>query len=130
MSWAFPIVHAFDAFQFAYCVTLVDVVSLYDVALPNTLNSLRFVGSLLDQHSFNNFAFPSSLVNLDFDFDQSLANVTLPTGLENLSFGYYFNQSLENVTLPVGLKSLTFGFRFNQSLENVTLPVGLQILTF
>jgi hypothetical protein len=37
-----------------------------------------------------------------------------------------FNQSMENVTSPSGLQSLTFGHRFNHSMENVNLPSGLQ----
>ena len=47
-----------------------------------------------------------------------------------LQLSHGFNQSLDNVTLPSGLRSLTFGFFFNQSLDNTTLPSGLQSVTF
>ena len=36
--------------------------------------------------------------------------VTLPSGLQTLTFGYAYNQSLEKVTLPSGLQTLTFGY--------------------
>ena len=53
-------------------------------------------------------------------------NVTLPTGLQSLTFGKAFNQNIDNLTLPNGLQSLTFGEAFNQSMDNVTLSIGVQ----
>ena len=74
---------------------------------------------------------PSGLQTLTFGYayNQSLEKVTLPSGLQTLTFGYAYNQSLEKVTLPSGLQTLTFGRCYNQSLEKVTLPSGLQTLT-
>ena len=83
---------------------------------------------------------PKSLRTLLFahDFNQeihdvrlpALRDVTLPEGLQNLTFGDNFDQSLDNVRWPAGLQSLNFGQRFNQSLDYVTWPPGLQTLTF
>jgi hypothetical protein len=56
--------------------------------------------------------------------------VTLPSGLEMLTFGRQFNQDLRPVTLPSNLQSLTFGYCFNQRLDKVTWPRSLQHLTF
>ena len=42
-----------------------------------------------------------------------LDHVTLPSGLQSLTFGYKFNQSLDNTALPSGSQSLTFGTYFN-----------------
>ena len=55
----------------------------------------------------------------------SLDNVTLPAGLQSLTFGQSFNQSMENVMLPAGLQVLDFGHYFDHSLESVTLPSGV-----
>ena len=61
-------------------------------------------------------------------FDQSMDNVALPSGVQSLTFGYGFNQSMDNVTLPSGLQSLTFGNGFNQSMDKVILPSGVQVI--
>ena len=37
--------------------------------------------------------------------------------LQSLTFGDEFNQSMDNVTLPSGLQSLTSGREFNQSMD-------------
>ena len=39
-----------------------------------------------------------------------------------------FDQSMDKVTLPSGLQSLTFGDRYDQSMDQMTLPSGLQSL--
>jgi hypothetical protein len=62
---------------------------------------------------------PDSGVN----FIQSLQNALMPSGLQNLTFGFNFNQSLR------GLQSLTFGVNLNQNLQNAQLHSGLQSLT-
>ena len=72
----------------------------------------------------------TSLAFNDICTGENLAGVTLPNGLQTLTFGWEFNQSLAGVTLPSGLQSLTFGWEFNQSLAGVTLPSSLQTLTF
>merc|ERR1711924_456532 len=59
----------------------------------------------------------------------SLENHLIWLTLQNLNFGQYFDQSIDNVTLPSGLQSLTFRHFFNQSMDNVTLPSGLQSLS-
>ena len=58
------------------------------------------------------------------------SGVTLPSGLQTLTFGHEITHSLAGTTLPSCLQTLTFGFLFNQSLTGVTLPSGLQTLTF
>eukprot|EP00931_Biecheleriopsis_adriatica_P010893 TRINITY_DN11195_c0_g1_i5.p1 TRINITY_DN11195_c0_g1~~TRINITY_DN11195_c0_g1_i5.p1 ORF type:complete len:102 (+),score=15.92 TRINITY_DN11195_c0_g1_i5:39-308(+) len=57
-------------------------------------------------------------------------NVSLPAGLQTLTFSSRFNQSMDKVSLPAGLLTLTFGLQFNQSMDKVSLPAGLQTLTF
>ncbi len=44
-------------------------------------------------------------------------NVSLPSGLQSLTFSSSFNQSMDNVALPDGLQSLTFGNDLNQSMD-------------
>jgi hypothetical protein len=56
--------------------------------------------------------------------------VTLPDGLESITFGSNFNQPLDKVVFPLGLKSVTFGECFNQSLEKVNIPPNLESITF
>ena len=53
-------------------------------------------------------------------------DVTLPSGLQTLSFGYgsEFDQSLEQMTLPSDLQTLMCGSGLDQSLEKATLPSG------
>ena len=36
-----------------------------------------------------------------------------------MTFGFNFDQSLDNTNLPSGLQSLEFGYNFTQSLDNV-----------
>ena len=63
--------------------------------------------------------------------DQGLvAEVTLPSSLQSLTFGHKCEQSLDGVTLPSNLQSLTFGRDFKQSLDGVNLPSNLQSLAF
>ena len=80
----------------------------------------------------SNVSMPNGLQSITFGdrFNQSLETVTLPGGLQTITFGYRFNQSLEKVALPGGLQAITFGYHFNQSLEKVALPSGLQAITF
>ena len=61
--------------------------------------------------------------------------MTLPSGLQSLSFGHCFNQSLEHVTLASSLQSLSFGNWFNQCLQRTTRrgsrirhPIGTELL--
>ena len=63
-------------------------------------------------------------------FNQVMTQVTLPAGLQSLTFGEDFNHDMTQVTLPAGLQNLTFGHDFNQDMTHVTLPAGLQSLTF
>ena len=71
----------------------------------------------------------------------SLQQVTLPSGLQSLTFGGKLNQGFLRATLPSSLESLTVGHDFNsfferfpqmpeQNLERVILPSGLRNLTF
>ena len=57
-------------------------------------------------------------------------DVTLPSGLQSLTFGHTFSQNIESVKSPRGLQSLAFGSKFNQIMDNVILPSGLQNLSF
>ena len=50
----------------------------------------------------NGFVLPKRLSHLEVVCDKSLDHVTLPSGLQHLTFGYHFNQSLDHVTLPSG----------------------------
>jgi hypothetical protein len=108
----------------------VDDLSLQSHLMWNTLESVTF-GSRFNQ-SIADVTLPSGLQSLTFGrrFNQSMDHVTLPSGLQSLTFGVLFNQSIGDVTLPSGLQSLTFGNNFNQSMDNVILPSGLQSLTF
>ena len=56
--------------------------------------------------------------------------VTLPSGLQTLTFGSGFDRNLEKASLPSGLQTLRLAKCFNQCLENMTLPSCLQTLTF
>ena len=59
-------------------------------------------------------------------FDQSLASVSLPRGLQELRFGMAFNQPLDDVDWPANLQTLQLGSDFQQSLT--TVPKGIGIL--
>ena len=54
--------------------------------------------------------------------------MTLPSGLQALTFGYgsEFDQSLEQMTLSSDLQTLMFGSGLDQSLEKATLPSGFE----
>ena len=93
-----------------------------------TMQSLTF-GGLFNQ-SIDDVTLPSGLQSLTFGtfFNQRIDTVTLPSDLQSLTFGFRLNQRMENVALPSGLQSLTFGNEFNQSMENVTLPSGVQVI--
>jgi hypothetical protein len=74
--------------------------------------------------------FPSIMVKAQWlrfgmGFNQSIGNVTLPSGLQSLEFGENFNQRCRYDS-PERPADLAFGINFNQSMENVTLPSGLQ----
>ena len=60
------------------------------------------------------------------------SGLTLPSGLSDLDIGYgsEFDQSLEQVILPSGLRIWMFSSRCDRGLEKATLPSGLQILMF
>ena len=76
------------------------------------------------------WVYPDSVVILQFGkwFDQSLAVVSLPCGLQELRFGTKFNEPLDDVDLPGTLQTLELGSGFQQSLRNVILPKGIQIV--
>ena len=93
----------------------------------NSITELKWGAPCLDHVTL-----PSGLQSLTFDdgFNHSLDNTVLPSCLRNLTFGWCFNQSLDNTALPTGLQSLEFGGNFDQSLDNTALPSGLQSLRF
>ena len=95
------------------------------------IRKLRLPQFAMSNRSLENVSLPSSLQTIEFgfSFNQSLENVNLPNGLQRIELGS-FNQSLENVTLPSSLQTIEFGLGFNQSLENVNLPNGLQTIAF
>ena len=66
-------------------------------------------------------------LRLPDDFNDSLAGIKLPEGLESLHFGWDFNQRLEGLTWPP-LQELGLGMRFNQGWEG--LPNTLKSLSF
>ena len=104
--------------------------------LPTSLRTLILKPDKCNKSSsweyLSGLTLPNGLQNLTFGggFNQSLHGVTLPNSLQNLTFGDQFNKSLKGVTLPSSLQNLTFGDQFNKSLEGVTLPSSLQNLTF
>ena len=75
---------------------------------------------------------PTGLQSLTFEghFNQRRDNMTVATGLQSLTFEGHFNQRLDNMTVATGLQSLTFEGHFNQRLDNMTVATGLQSLTF
>ena len=82
--------------------------------------------------SLDNVTLPSGLQSITFGFrlDQSPDAVTLPSDLQGIPFGFCFVQGLGAVSLPSGLQSVTFGSRLVQGLDAVTLPRGLQSIAF
>ena len=84
----------------------------------NTLGKLLLRECSIDDLSLEDHLIWLSLQSLILGdgFNQSMHNVTLPSGLQSLTFGVAFNQSMDNVALPNGLQSLTFGDDFNQSM--------------
>lgn len=97
--------------------------------MPSNLRSLTFAWKF--NASLAGVTLPRELLNLTFGrFDQSLHQLTWPPGLQCLSFGHHFNQSLEQITFPESLQSLSFGDHFNQSLQQVVWPKHLQSLKF
>ena len=63
-------------------------------------------------------------------YKQSLDNVTLPTSLEDVTFGHAFEQCVRKVVWPQSLCTLTFGFHFNQCMDHISLREGLHAMTF
>ena len=57
------------------------------------------------------------------------SEVSLPFGLQRLTFVAYYAQSTEKVSLPPGPQSSAFNAYFDQSTEKVSLPFGFQRLT-
>ena len=98
----------------------------------NTLGKLLLRECSIDDLSLEDHLIWLSLQSLILGdgFNQSMHNVTLPSGLQGLTFGVAFNQSMDNVALPNGLQSLTFGDDFSQSMHHLALPSSLQGLTF
>ena len=98
--------------------------------------AIRAVEELLSKgHSLNTLPLEKHLIWLTMQsltfgglFNQSIDDVTLPSGLHSLTFGTFFNQRIDNSTLPSGLQTLTFGETFNHSIDTLTLPSGLQSL--
>lgn len=54
-------------------------------------------------------------------FDQGLAGVIWPPGLEELNLGGRFNQPMESTAFPATLRELSFGWDFAYSLQGVAL---------
>ena len=75
------------------------------------------------------WACPDSVVILQFGkwFDQSLAGVSLPCGLQELRFGTKFNEPLDNVDLPGTLQTLELGSGFQQSLRMLSCPKAFKL---
>ena len=98
--------------------------------------AIRAVEELLSKgHSLNTLPLEKHLIWLTMQsltfgglFNQSIDDVTLPSGLHSLTFGTFFNQRIDNSTLSSGLQTLTFGETFNHSIDTLTLPSGLQSL--
>lgn len=100
-------------------------------ALPDGLEELRLEG--FSNHSIENVRLPVGLKRLiltSYNFNESLAGVMWPPGLEELELGDGFNQPPEGITFPETLRKLSFGEAFSCSLQGVALPRGLTRLSF
>jgi len=127
-----------------------DVTAVFEAATAADVRRISRAYYELDTMSKKDLLIFSSLRDLHFHYVpidlgqrlliRSMEKVTLPSGLQSLTFGDKFQhrltfgdkfyQSIEKVALPSGLQSLTFGYMFNHSMEKVALPPGLQSLTF
>eukprot|EP00931_Biecheleriopsis_adriatica_P027866 TRINITY_DN16678_c0_g1_i3.p2 TRINITY_DN16678_c0_g1~~TRINITY_DN16678_c0_g1_i3.p2 ORF type:complete len:122 (-),score=23.93 TRINITY_DN16678_c0_g1_i3:76-441(-) len=87
----------------------------------------EFIGDEFDQ-SMDKVSLPAGLQNLTFGRGFSMDKVSLPAGLQSLTFGDEFDQCMDKVSLPAGLQNLTFGRGFNQSMDKVSLPAACQIV--
>lgn len=80
------------------------------------------------------FQWPKGVESLSFWplFEESLKGVSLPEGLQELTFGFRFNASLKRgeISWPPGLKKLVFGARWNRNLSGAkyTWPSSLEVL--
>lgn len=58
-------------------------------------------------------------ISFGFKFDQALAGVVWPPGLESVIFGFRFSKPLDNVRWPTALRQLSLGESFNLPLHDV-----------
>jgi hypothetical protein len=65
---------------------------------------------------------------LDEDFNYSIDNLVLPSGLESIHFNFNFNQPIEQIMFPASVISLSFYGQFNQPVNKINIAQNLQIL--
>ena len=134
--------YGFDSCIFFYAVSYAN----YNCDITNLMISCKSIhNSLLNtymQYSvFNKNKFEKlnptkyCLVrNMSLADSEDLNRVALPTGLTELSLGYYFNAPLHDnkskPILPTGLTKLIFGVEFNQKLFPGDLPSSLIDIQF
>ncbi|CAM9473251.1 unnamed protein product, partial [Laminaria digitata] len=98
--------------------------------LPDGLEVLEL--SMEFNRSFEHLLLPVGLKSLimseDSNFDQGVAGVTWPPGVEKLTLGDRFNHPMEGTAFPETLRELSFGRAFTHSLQGVALPDGLMNL--
>lgn len=100
--------------------------------LPDGLEELRL--SVRFNRSFDDTRLPVGLKRRIMPkqcvFNQSLAGVVWPPGLEELNLGGRFNQPMEGTIFPETLRELSFCRSFICPLQSVDLPHGLTRLSF
>lgn len=120
-----------------------------ETKLPESLKGLRLTGDLtyFEGKELNNgleqldlrycknlktLTCPNTLKKLILpnDFNESLKNLRLNTGLRELKLGEKFNKPINKEDLPNTLIKLIFGEEFNQKIKPNTLPKDLKILEF
>ncbi|CAM9608175.1 unnamed protein product [Ectocarpus fasciculatus] len=99
------------------------------VSFPPSLQQLKF-GLAFDQ-PIDGVGWPPRLRRLTFGARFNRHLVSLPSTLEQLTFGYFFdNRSVSGAVWPSTLMVLTFGHDFDTDIIGVTFPASLQRLTF
>lgn len=115
-------------FQFVQC--MLDEVHDTFACVPKFTDGARRAIDVME--SMASVSWPSSLRQLSIGYvrNQRVDFASLPRSLERLVLGGEINQPIESVAWPVALKHLTLGGDFNQSIANIVWPASLKQLTF
>lgn len=55
---------------------------------------------------------------------------SIPSSVEQVTFGYRFNQPISPGSIPSSVKQITFGYHFNQSISPGLIPSSVTHLKF